>query len=766
MTIKLDLSKQEYNVFNIADGQFLEISNKNFIFGKNGAGKSTLRKMIMSQLIDKYDVRIFTGFNNLIVDEKLNAVVLGKENIKSKDELDEIEEKLLEYETQKNVLQNEVKSLLWKQLYIEEGIQKNPLYVQYENLLREHETQKNKVDTFYTDKAREIRSLDSPQIVKLSYMKNSFAKDIKNSKILSDSEVSASKQILMEIVKSNLKMKFNPKNIDFNKLILNVNEILENKIKEVNLMKELKSDPNRMTFAKNGLTIHKAGEYCSFCGGEVTKERIQELEIFVSLSDIKEIEVRLDKMLKEVDELYIQVEEIETIKKEDYYNFLHDEVHGINNEIEMKKKEYINLLNTIKNSLVEKSNDTFKSVQKLNTVIPSDFETISNNIKSTIKKHNHFTDNVIFTKEKTKEKLRLHYVALKLLQEKDYMNGWRGYTIEHHELIKYEKDSECIKNKIDKKVIDIIGTKKNIKENTILYLENEIEKKINSKNEILKNTKNTLKLVEIINSKLKKSGKQNLELALVKDSNNIEHYQIKNQGAIRAIDKLSTGEKNIIAFLYFIESLSDVEKKNNKKKVVVFDDPMNSNDDNMQYLIITEIQKIYNSQYPEKFNSVKDYFICLTHNAHFYLNVQPHGHRVEKKIIDGKEVEISKYDKNKFYRLENGVFNHIDSFKKDFSTHYEFLWLELKDLYLHNLVNSMLNSMRRIIETYIKFNKKNLMKFYKNYEEHKKLFDVNSHSIDDYSIEMIGKDKDSLISMFRELFVANDALEHFETYWK
>lgn len=113
-----------------------------------------------------------------------------------------------------------------------------------------------------------------------------------------------------------------------------------------------------------------------------------------------------------------------------------------------------------------------------------------------------------------------------------------------------------------------------------------------------------------------------------------------------------------------------------------------------------------------------------------------------------------------------GEFKRITSQKKDFNTHYELLWIELESLYSNDLLNSMLNSMRRIIETYTKFNKINPVDFYKDKEEHKKLFDVNSPSIDVHSMETIGKEKDDLIAMFKELFEANNAVCHFNTYWK
>lgn len=51
-------------------------------------------------------------------------------------------------------------------------------------------------------------------------------------------------------------------------------------------------------------------------------------------------------------------------------------------------------------------------------------------------------------------------------------------------------------------------------------------------------------------------------------------------------------------------------------------------------------------------------------------------------------------------------------------------------------------------------------------EEHLKFFNVNSHGIDDFSAEMLGKERQEFKAMFKELFLDNFAEEHFNTYWE
>ncbi|MFK3988366.1 AAA family ATPase [Exiguobacterium mexicanum] len=766
MTIKLDLSLQEYRVFNLRPGfSDIEFKNKNFIFGKNGAGKSTLCKMIASQFAHNYDIHIFSGFDNVLEDKKLNAVVLGEENIAAKKEIDLIDTDLSKLLKNKKILESEIKSLRWNSSYIEEGIEKHHLYLKWEDSKELYTIQKDKIEEFYRAKAKELKEYRNPQITKTSYTKNDFMNDIKNGSVLDDVEKKKFEGILSDKSKGIMSNLIKVVEIDFPLLINEVNDILEHKVEQVTLVEELKDDHERKEFAEKGLKLHDAGESCAFCGNEVTDQRIKELRSFVSVSAIQEIEEKISRKIEAVKQLIEQVENIKELNKEKFYSSLHDDLESVNKDIKLRKKEYEYVLNKIIDSLVDKSRSYFRTFEKLSLEIPDDFSAIVNNINELINRNNEWTTDIDKNQETAMEKLRYHYVGLKIIEKKEYKDDWRGYEIENHEVFTLKEIFEQSQQDIADEEKKLTGSIENKEENTLFYIENEISKLEEEKVAILQHTKNTLKLVTSINAKLRHSGKTNFELDLVKDDNNVEHYQIKGVEGIRSIDKLSTGEKNIIGFLYFLECLSDPEKRSGKNKIIVFDDPMNSNDDTMQYLIITEIQKLYTNKDISKFDSNKDYFLCLTHNAHFYLNVQPQGNFKEKKKVGDKIVELSKYDKNHFYRLEGGEIKHITSQKDDFNTHYDFLWIELNALYNNGLLNSMLNSMRRIIETYTKFNKINPIVFYKDKEEHQKLFNVNSHSIDDHSMEVIGKNKEELLIMFRELFDSNSASEHFNTHW-
>lgn len=138
--------------------------------------------------------------------------------------------------------------------------------------------------------------------------------------------------------------------------------------------------------------------------------------------------------------------------------------------------------------------------------------------------------------------------------------------------------------------------------------EGELQAKRDERKTLILQTKDEARIAGKINKSLKSMGVVSFSLELVEDDDESQkgQYQIKSfDKSIRAITKLSKGEKNIIAFLYFIFNLDSADSTS-KPKVVVLDDPMTSNDDTMQYLMIGEIQKLYRR---------KDdyYFILLTH---------------------------------------------------------------------------------------------------------------------------------------------------------
>ncbi|WP_337466095.1 AAA family ATPase [Megasphaera sp.] len=184
---------------------------------------------------------------------------------------------------------------------------------------------------------------------------------------------------------------------------------------------------------------------------------------------------------------------------------------------------------------------------------------------------------------------------------------------------------------------------------------------------------------------------------------------------------------------------------------------MSSNDDYLQYIIIDELQRLM------KTKNSDDICIIMTHNKHFYLNVKYGWHY---KPFNNQDKKVAC-----FIRLmpdgNHSVIQYIDKKSEDFKTSYESLWKDLIFLYNNDdaPADLLLNSIRRIIETFLKFNAIESSEFYGNMPGVEKYFNVNSHSVDDLEAELNGKGKSEIMALMREYFEKNNLLPHFEHYF-
>ncbi len=715
--MKIDLSSVD-----IFEDNELELDKKiTFIFGKNGTGKSTITEEI-KKLNSDYDVSVFQGFNNIIDENhRLNAVVLGEENLIINAQ---IEQKKKEIELK----QDEIDKIN-KTLSLPEMDNVSNFWTRKQNAQKAYTIAEKKLDDFYIQSASTIKNKKNPQIAKTSYNKRNFQEDLQFAVLLQDDE----KKELIETIKSEVKI---APNIIFpcenmTQLLNEVNSILQKTVTERVKVKRIDNSPEKREFAKRGLKLHKKGEACAFCGNEIKDDVFDELENYFSADEVKEFQTQITEKIESIDLILKNIDAIQ-VSIEDFYPAFVKEVVTIKDEIEIIKKSYALFLTKMKKALDDKQKYLFEARKEVEDEIPKSFYDVEKKYKY-IQKNNNEND-IDTKKQEAIKKIRCHYVK-QLIDEFDYFSKKTEadtLLIEMNQRIK-EFDDE--KSKIDGQG----GLKENI---------DNILKQIT---DLQNQTKNESILADNINKKL--LHMVSFELEHFEDPESKGFYKVKdcNTNAIRDITELSTGEKNVIAFLYFLEKLHEVkETVVNKPRIIVFDDPMNSNDDGMQYLIIEELQILMKKLLET------DHFILLTHNKHFYINVR-YNH---------------KYSKDKFIRFQsNGTKTQIISLVKeddDFKTSYESLWLELKLLYEYDITSAdmLLNPIRRIIETFTKFNALNKTDFCNEVAGAKKLFDVNSHSIDDIEAELNGKNKQEVIQMLYDCFSKNDYGNHFLKYWK
>jgi wobble nucleotide-excising tRNase len=442
-----------------------------------------------------------------------------------------------------------------------------------------------------------------------------------------------------------------------------------------------------------------------------------------------EVDKLKDRIQTGVENIECELDTINNIKeidRRDFYTKFAEQIKFLNLQIENVKDKYKTFLETLKTSLDNKLKNLFAKSNELSLTLPTNFGNIKHNVDKIIKENNEFLQNLSSEQEKAQNALRYHKIKMEL------------------ETFKYDAEKQNLRN------LDSIKINA---QNELNNKISEFKQKTEEKNALILQTTDEKKIAEQINLLLTDMGFSSFSLELVNDTdeNQKGQYKIKRwyhkENEFDNVENLSKGEKNIIAFLYFLFSLEKIGD-DNKPKIVVLDDPITSNDDTMQYLMIGEIQKFYKKLTDDNF------FILLTHNCHFYLNVRKQNDKFYEKYGNFHLFSDGKLTSTRV--IENG--------NDDFKTNYEMLWKELLFLHEKDKPDLMLNSCRKICETYIKFNCKT--DFYGDNVNAKKLFDVNLHSIDDLEAEQNGKTRDEIKDILKSLFEQNKAEEHFNAYWK
>ncbi|WP_424408454.1 AAA family ATPase [Pasteurella sp. PK-2025] len=682
----------------------------NFIFGKNGCGKSTITKLVKEQC-NNYDVRIFQGFESVVsANNSLETVVLGEENTEINNRIEEERRKIESIERDIAVIENNIcenkedPDNLWSKKNLKE---------------KEYKAQKDKIDDFCRESAKKIKE-DEQKITSSSYDIRSFKEDIPQAKSLSEDRVSELRKLLNSEVKTANKLE--TLNFSLSDELNDVNGLLGLKVEERTRLARLEGDHRKKAFAEQGLHIHKAGDVCAFCNNLVSEDVLEELQKYFSADEVKESNSKIENKIHNIDKFIKNINNMQ-IDVNNFYVDYQSRVEDIRIKFDRLKNEYVAFLDNLASSLKEKKSNLFQESSLLQMKYPDEINDAINQYNDIVDENN--SSDLPKKKEKAKSDLRLDLVSKFLSEFK--------YDIEHTNLDNFLMSLNDVKKDTNKEELRVEDLKKEIATINL------------SINVLLSSTKNEKILVQRVNEKLKLYV--NFEL-IHQDGSNDYKVKCSRNGSIRTVQELSTGEKNIIAFLYFIEKIN--ESLDSRPKCIVFDDPMNSNDDTVQYLIIEELQKLKDKKIKNN-----ERIVILTHNIHFYLNIK-YG---------------CSYKDNNFYHFvrdgKNTILNKIHKKEDDFDTSYSALWKELNILYGKYDIseNMLLNPIRRIIETYTKFNGISQNKFFQNVIGARKLFNVNSHSIDDLETDLNGKTKKEIIDLLQECFKQNDAIEHYNLFF-
>ena len=713
MELKVDLKNTTFCNNNVIFSKTV-----NFIYGRNGTGKSTLTRLIHKQHSGDYEIKIFNGSEEISSNEYLDAIALGEENKQILAELKTIDKDITN---------------MTREITPIDGVVN--IASDLDEAQRNYKEIWKLVEEFYTSSARKIRNY-TPKISKTNYDKNSFQEDIKNAKNLSEENRKKHLAILRSTKKDSVQFHIFPK--------INTQTLLETTIDVINtiespskVIKEINTQ-EKQNFAREGLKIHdhKQGEVCAFCGNEIDLNRWNDLDSFFS-KNIDKLESRINNGIDILNDAIEKIKNIKALESSDFYEYYSEEVQNINVIIESKKQEMLAFLNTLNAVLKTKQKNIFKIPDDITEIIaPGNFSDIENKCKALIANNNKMSSNLSSEQTDSAISLRLDMVKT-MLQE-------FGYESKMDELDRRE---------------NILAEKNKLMSEQKLKIE---DKKI-MKSKLVEKMNDEKKVAKKINDCLASIGSNSFKIEHIEDPDGKKgQYRVRgSNGLIRQISQLSKGELNIVYFLYFIYSLESFSKT--KPIIVIFDDPMSSNDDTMQYLMISEFSKFYNNF---KSSQQKGLILMMTHNCQFFLNSRPS--KVGLRHNDEDFVEF--YQKNAYYHfLSNGDKTNIlkiTNEEEDFSNNYELLWRELRFLYNNNKPALMLSPARKICETYCNFNSIKPNKFYMNNNAARKLFNTNQHAPYDFDADQNGKTKEEIVNILEDVFRKNNAIDHFENNWK
>ena len=576
---------------NVVDdnGRIETLQNINILFGRNYSGKTTLSRIFRAlelkcglekfesgsfqlelsngNTIDEKSIANFTipvrVFNEDFVKDNLLFIGNPEEGITPFAVLGENAQ--IESEIQ------ELKGLLGS---AEEG-NETGLYLERKNAVKGYQDAEKEIkeEKERLEKKLKLKALDKKSGIK--YLSHIFGDQNYNVAKLEDElkNVTQDNQLANEqLVELKALLKEETKQIphisecsfpSFEDINQRIKAIVEQQIMSSGKIEELVRNAIANKWVEEGCKLHEGKKTCLFCGGDITNNRWAELEGHYDEATRK----LKDKAEKAVDwlEEHIQVaKELYKISPEKYYLHFKVEVEDINKDMDKVREKLFTALNGILQQVKEKLADIHSTPSYIEYAFDlSDLNAIYSRIENLEKSATEYGAKLKQEQSKTQEKLRLSEVS------------------RFKEDIGYEENVKIILEK--EAVLKEKGEAKEAKEKTVLSK----EKAIKEKERLRQNEEEGARKVNAI---LKNYfGHRFIELRAVKKDNEEGVYFDVFRGEQKAYN-LSEGERNLVAFSYFVAKLEDVVTVA-EKPIIWIDDPISSLDANHVFFIFSLIDQ-------------------------------------------------------------------------------------------------------------------------------------------------------------------------------
>lgn len=643
-----------------------EFRKYNFFYGWNYSGKTTLSRVLRCLEIKQLhkDYQNVTFSLELEDNQSLTEKNIGndypirvfnedfiEDNFNWKDENAEIEPVLILGKESKELEEKLKKKQQEKKQQEDEKNEKEKEKSQKERELQNKLSRK-------ASEIRDILSITNPRDFdrnaleqKIEKIKDSFSEKILTNKKFTNLRGIINIQKLDLIPESTISIE-----LKLEQFISDIKEILNHKASAQKIIEKLNQNARLSQWVKEGIELHKNETTCQFCGNNLTAERLEELNKHFSKEYDKLIETinQKDKDLQNHSQYLAKYSFPDRARL--YSNFQNDYEKEVNNFNE-KRREYIRILNKLRNELSQKKEKPFESIdidQSINANVEKEIRDIVKKIQSIIQQHNEKVNSLDKEKENAKEEMKLHYCA-------EFINE-----------VNYFTEKASIK-KLEEEIL-------------------ELQTKINNIDTEIKDIESKIKAAAIganrINEYLNKFfGEDRLKIVLMNNG----RYKLYRNNQIAK--NLSTGEKNIISLIYFFAKLEETNFDINNA-VIFIDDPVSSLDAN-------HIHRVY-AFLSEKIKNIGQLFIT-THNFEFF-NLLKDLYKYDLNNNDGNFYLIKRIKNN---NEDCSIIENLPELLQKFKSEYNYLFSLLKkfndsdDKSNFEQIFLLPNVLRRFFEQYL-----------------------------------------------------------------
>ena len=470
----------------------------------------------------------------------LNAISLGRENASIQPQIDQVSLQISELE--KDLIANDSRP--------------DNLYARYQSKEKEYKEQEKSINNNFSSSASKLKR-EHTDLTGVYYDIRNFKKDIKciensvSSVLLSDTETEQLQQLMnQEEIKIETKQSF--PNVDVSGFLEATNEIITTELVKSIILEF--STIEEQNWVRQGLNYHEKGDVCAFCNNPISEQRLDQLNHYFS-DNVKKFETRLSRAIEHLRSKKYEISKINVIEPSQFYPIYREQISVLNTSILKLIQEYTQFLDFLIETLEKRKSNLFTTMSEISYKIPDSFEFIKGQYGKIYVENKKYGQNLTIKKEEAKNKLRLNLVNIEL--------SGMDYSQEISDLKDLGKEKERLADEFQ------------INQNNLIALRKQ-------KADLISQTIDESIAAERINKALRSLGNHSFQLVLVSGEQKGQ-YTIKNiDGSTRDVDTLSTGEKNIVSFLWFLADLDNPSKNTENPQIIIFDDPMNSNDDTTQ----------------------------------------------------------------------------------------------------------------------------------------------------------------------------------------